>query len=141
MIPGSRASSGDSELDHSRGDHGAHGRNRRGAPSGGAGRRDTRDRRRRRASPSDGGGDLHADGAVAGDVAVEVARAGARERDVGRPAPVVAERVAAGAGEVVALAHLRHRVLLALVVEHCNPIPTACPNARARSSLQSDASC
>lgn len=60
---------------------------------------------------------------MAWDVAEEVARAGPRERDVGRSAAVVAQRVASGAGEVVGPAHLRHRVLLARVVKHCDYLP------------------
>ena len=127
-------SSGQRELDHSPrdrlDDEGAHCRPNRGA-RGVASRRGSRGR----ATP---GGDRdrepHASGAVAWDVADEVARAGRRERDVGRSAAVVAQRAASGAGEVVGLAHLRHRVLLSRVVEHCDYLPRRANNPAVCSS-------
>ena len=73
-------------------------------------------------SGGDGDGELHAAGAVPGHVADEVVRAGGGERDGGGAAVVVAQRVGAGAGAgvVAALGHLRHRVRLAHVPEHCS---------------------
>ena len=121
------------ELDHS--SRGSSGDRAHPWPDPGARAGGSRSDDRGRAVSGNGNGEPHADGAVSWDVADEVARAGARERDVGRAAAVVAQRAAAGAGEVVVLPHLRHRVLRARVAEHCNRFLTTCQCMRG-STLQ-----
>ena len=90
-------------------------------PAAGVAVRDGAPRCRADVAPGDGGidGEPHALEAVIADVGDEVADAGGGEREGGRAAVVVAQHVAAAAAVEAAPGHLRHRVHLALVVEHC----------------------